>query len=38
MHEVETLVNILNSDSTAAQMHWLDLDLLNDDHQKIDDN
>lgn len=36
MAEVESLVNILNSDSTAAQMHWLDLDLLADGG-KIDD-
>jgi hypothetical protein len=26
--EVESLVHILNSDSTAAQMHWLDLEVL----------
>ena len=34
--EVENLVNILNSDSTAAQMHWLDLDVLAEGG-KIDD-
>lgn len=28
MAEVESLVHILNSDSTAAQMHWLDLEVL----------
>lgn len=36
MAEVESLVGILNSDSTAAQMHWLDLDLLADGG-KVDD-
>ena len=35
--EVESLVAILNSDSTAAQMHWLDLDVLQEGTQ-VDDN
>lgn len=36
MQEVESLVTVLNSDSTAAQMHWLDLELLQEGAQ-IDD-
>lgn len=36
LQEVESLVTVLNSDSTAAQMHWLDIDLLQDGAQ-IDD-
>jgi hypothetical protein len=28
--EIEGLVNVLNSDQTAAQIHWLDLEVMND--------
>ena len=39
MQEVEALVNVLNSDSTAAQMHWLDIDVMNEEtNENIDDN
>jgi len=30
LNEIEDLVNMLNSDSTAANMHWVDLETLND--------
>ena len=33
------MVNVLNSDSTAAQMHWLDIDVMNEEtNENIDDN
>ena len=30
LNEIEDLVNMLNSDATAANMHWVDLDSLAD--------
>ena len=30
LNEIEDLVNMLNSDATAANMHWVDLESLGD--------